>query len=49
VPIFYHFIDFFQLKIEQLFLKIKSDLFFCLMMKILVVAAMSTELKAIKE
>lgn len=49
MPIFYHFIDFFQLKIEQLFLKIKSDLFFGLMMKILVVAAMSTELKAIKE
>jgi len=45
----YRFIDFFQLKMEQLFLKIKSDLFFCLMMKILVVASMPNELKAIKE
>lgn len=49
MPVSYHFIDFFQLKIEQLFLKFKSDLFFGLMMKILVVAAMPTELKAIKE
>jgi len=49
MPVSYHFIDFFQLKIEQLFLKIKSDLFFGLMMKILVVAAMPNEIKAIKE
>lgn len=49
MPVSYHFIDFFQLKIEQLFLKFRSDLFFCLMMKILVVAAMPTELKVIKE